>query len=306
MNDRIHVSLVSDSNYLDFVLITMTSMLINLSKERELTLHFLYPEGGITEEDLKRFESLQYFHPFEFHPISLDTKKFAEDYGRSRAILWRLELPNLLPELDRLIYLDCDMVLLDDISKLYDIDLEGHLLGGCIDRAGQKAYPEIAVSPAEYINSGMMLWDLKAIREAGLPEAWRKVYKEHPQWFHYPDQCLINYIAKGRIKKLPLRWNLINYVYRRLPFEGTYTIEETKEALSYPGIAHFTGHHKPWLFWKTTHHAFAKAFWHYADLAPISPWKKLKFRLKQLVTGRLKSPVDKVPWNKSILPKKWR
>ncbi len=305
-DNTVNVALISDANFLDFVMITMTSLLLNLPEQQKLTLHFLYPEGGISANDLKQFDKLQKFHPFTLNPISLDVEKFKKDYGKSKPCLWRLALPDLLPEVERLIYIDCDLVVLDDISKLYNQDLGDCPLGGIGERGGTSR-PEISFIPENYINGGVMLWDLTAMRKENIPEIWRKTYLEHPTWFAtLHDQDLVNYTSKGRIKLLPLNWNILRADFRRMPVKGMYTVEDVMDALRNPGIAHFAGGHKPWCFWSLPRHPFAKAFWHYALLSPISPWLKLKFRLKRIFTGHVPDAKRDVPWNQSILPKQWR
>ena len=299
--NAIHVAVVSDRKYFHFVLIAVTSIL-HYHRTGDLVVHLIHPD--LTEEDFARLCTLREKAPFEFVPHHLDTGKFARDFGVSRPILWRLAIPELVPEADRLIYLDCDLVLCDDIAKLWATDLQGNIMGAVGDRVGRRV--NIAgIDPLRYFNSGVMLWDLKRMRQENAMEQWQKVLKEHDCNLPYTDQTLLNLVHRDECLLLPQNWNLHNSIYRNPPLEGMYTVEETIDAIRNPAIVHFTGHHKPWLFFKFTHHPYAGRFWHFALQAPISRRLKAKLILKRLFMGRLHEPKCSRAWGEADLKTKW-
>jgi len=297
----IHVAFVSNRKYFHFVLIAVTSIL-HYHRTGNLVLHLIHPD--LNEKDFSRLRLLQENAPFDFIPHLLDPVKFTRDFGSSSPILWRLAIPELMPDVQRLIYLDCDLVLCDDIEKLWSIDLQGNIMGAIGDRVGRKLQI-LGIDPLKYFNSGVMLWNLQRMHEEKTMEKWQDTFRKHGCSLPMPDQTLLNLVHIDDCLLLPQNWNLHNSIYRNPPLEGMYSVEETIEAIRNPGIVHFTGHHKPWLLCKFTHHPYASRFWHFALQAPISWRLKAKILLKRLFTGRMHEPKVKLAWGKDDIKKSW-
>ena len=296
MNETIHVAFVSNRKYFPFVLIAVTSMLHYHKDGGKLVIHLIHPD--LSDNELSILRGMQQEHSFDFEAHLLDTSKFADDFGSSRPILWRLAIPELMPDVPRVIYLDCDLVFCDDVAKLWSFDLHGMSLAAVGDRVGRKLTTP-GLDPLKYFNSGVMIWNLDQMRERNAMAQWQKVFREHNCQLQFADQTLLNLVHRDDSLFLPQNWNLHNSIYRNLPLEGMYTVEETIDAIRNPGIVHFTGHHKPWIFWKFTHHPYASRFWHFALQAPIPLGLKVKFFLKRIFFGRLHEPKCKLPWNAS-------
>ena len=300
-DNRIHVVFVSDRNYFYFVLIAVTSLLY-YHRKGNLVIHLLHPD--LTEQELEKLRSLQKGAPFEVATHRIDLDDFRIGFGASSPILWRLAIPEYITDVDKIIYLDCDLVFCDDVEKLWSIDLQGHILGAVGDRVGQKVTTP-GIIPTKYFNSGVMVWDLKRMRQENAMEKWQQVFKSHNSKLPYPDQTLLNLVHCNDMLLLPQNWNLHNSIYRNPPVPGMYTVPETIASISNPCIVHFTGHHKPWIFWKFTHHVYANRFWFFALKAPVSKAFKLKIWLKRIFTGRLHEPRCRRPWDNSIVKKTW-
>ena len=306
---RIHLALGTDENYVDFALITLTSILA-FHSGKPIQLHLMYED--LSEATLDRFRKFADQQSFEFEPMPLSRTLFRGfptlPDGRISPLVYRLALPITLPQVNRLVYSDVDTIFLDDIAKLDSIDLHDKTLAAAPDRAGQRVprgpendLPEEAI----YFNDGLMVMDLEKMRKVDSFEKCRQLSLKHGR-ITMIDQTLLNMLFWNDYERLPQRWNIINSVYRNLPLPRTYTIEEATEAIRNPGVVHFTGHHKPWLLWKTTHHPYAERFWHFALKAPISPWKKLKYWIKaHSPHAFLKPPKKEVPWGVKDLKHTW-
>ncbi len=159
-----------------------------------------------------------------FYDISLDPEISVTELlksGYNEGILFRLYLPALLPELDRLIYLDADIIAHGDIAELWAADTGEYPIAGRWDPPlyGPKRVDEEARRKCqafwnetdwnEYINSGVLVLNLGKIR------------KEHDMvreavafWARcgmlFPDQDAVNYIFRGEIFHLPVRFNMTN------------------------------------------------------------------------------------------------
>lgn len=302
ISQTIHVAFVSDKNYLHFVHIAVTSLLDH-HKNGNLVIHLFTPPD-ICSHDLEQLIGLKNIASFDFQHHFLEPREISCDFKYDSPIMWRLAIPGILTDVDRLLYLDADLVFCDDVAKLWNIDLQGKIIGAVGDRAGHKiALPEI--NPTTYFNSGVMLWDLKRMREEQVYEKWKTTFAQHDHNLKFADQTLLNLVHKDDSLLIPQNWNLINSIYRNPPVPGMYTVEETIDALKNPGIAHFTGHHKPWILWKYTHHVYANRFWYYAIKAPIPKRMKCLIWFKRYLTGRLHEPKTARPWNKSIIRRNW-
>jgi lipopolysaccharide biosynthesis glycosyltransferase len=299
---NVHVAFVSDTKYLNFLTIAGYSLLENFNVIDNLTIHLIHPEhenmGDVILAPLKSLHEKRKFSLIT-HPVNVDS--FEKEWGSRHPVFFRLIISELCPDLDKIIYCDCDMIFIDDVAKLWMLDLDGKALGGCGDRVGLKVQASLNIPAEKYINGGLLVMDLKQWRAEKASTKMAELYKNSPSLFRYRDQDLVNYYFRqggDRIKLLPPQWNMINASYRRMPVKGMYTPDEIFEAVKHPCIAHFTGHHKPWLFFKFTHHAYAPWFWHYALKAPIPMRLKIKFWLKRLFTGRFHdSRHEARPWN---------
>ena len=133
----------------------------------------------------------------------------------SIAMFYRLFIPQLLSsDIEKVIYLDSDLVINLDISELYQIELADHPLGVVVevDNGGKPRYVSDVVRTGlvkeeDYFNSGVMLMNLKVLRnEEAKISAGIKFRSEHPE-FHLYDQEIFNYCFANSALKLPVRFN---------------------------------------------------------------------------------------------------
>jgi lipopolysaccharide biosynthesis glycosyltransferase len=104
---------------------------------------------------------------------------------------------------DKLLYLDCDVVVRKDIDELYDQDLEGHEVAGVLDYYGRWFFHN-KIGRLDYMNSGVLLLNMKMIRDTRLFARCRKMCAEKPMFM--PDQSALNGLSSHR-KILPRRFN---------------------------------------------------------------------------------------------------
>lgn len=168
----------------------------------------------------------------------------------------RLMLHRLLPDVDKILYTDIDVLFQDELTKLWEVDLEGCVLAAvkgmvnCSDKwewnSDRSYWHCLDDMRGNYINSGVLLLNLAEVRRRNLEEAWNKWAQEK---LYYQDQDILNLTCKGLIRYLPLRYNCFAYIGEedrvRLAREGIFTEEECREAAKRPAIIHYAGD-KPW------------------------------------------------------------
>lgn len=158
----------------------------------------------------------------------------------------RLLMPQVFSEsVDRVIYLDADVVVLGDLGPLWDTDLEGSPYGAVIDSDWKGNAERIGLSanlqgrksdPGEYFNAGVLIVDLARWRQDRISEKALEFLERHPRTL-LADQDALNATSNGMWKKLDSRWNCQHH-----PATG-YSKLRVEER---PSIIHFAGKWKPW------------------------------------------------------------
>lgn len=157
---------------------------------------------------------------------------------------YRLCLADLLPEIERIIYLDTDIVVQGDIAKLYDLEFaKDQFIAGVNDMDSEELKEKISTSA--YINSGVILFDLATIRRIKLNvvEESIKILQNFRERISLNiDQDLINIIFNDHIRLLDISWNAQSVGTPR-GFKLGYDDKSIEK-----NIIHFIASHKPWMF----------------------------------------------------------
>jgi lipopolysaccharide biosynthesis glycosyltransferase len=173
--------------------------------------------------------------------------------GYFTAAMWyRILLPELLGDVERVLYLDVDTLALDSIAPLWDIDLRDAALGAVTNvfedwSIGRPRELGLA-GPEVYFNSGVLLLNLADLRATGGMQRVREVAAQGGERLRWPDQDALNLALGERRVPLHPRWNAMNSV---LAFERAIEVfgaEAVAEARRAPAIRHFEGPgaNKPW------------------------------------------------------------
>jgi len=167
----------------------------------------------------------------------------------SEAASYRLLLPELLPEVDRIIYIDCDIVVRQDLSALYSmVNLSGKYLAAVyeapIENQAQR-WESLGCDPGQYFNSGFLVMNLERMRKESVSKSLIEVL--HREYLEFPDQDALNIVCKGRVLPLPPVFNSIRTFFLpqyREEFDNKYGPLQ-RIAIESFGNIHYTGG-KPW------------------------------------------------------------
>lgn len=188
------------------------------------------------------------------HYITVDESifdGFPESNRYPRQIYYRLAAPFLLPEkLDRILYLDVDLVVINPLNELYHMDFEGNYYVACshvkefMTKVNQI---RLGVEEVPYINTGVMVMNLAALRENLTMEQLRRTAQKKMHTFVLPDQDLLTVMHGERIKLVDtMRYNLSDKLlsyYNANPKNETLDIQWVRENAV---IIHYYGKNKPW------------------------------------------------------------
>lgn len=187
----------------------------------------------------------------------------------------RLALPGLLPEVDKILYMDADVLVRESLVLLWETPMEGKVLAavkGAVNlsdkwewNSGRSYWHLLSGAKGGYINAGVTLLNLAEVRRRGLPGRWNELAGER---FYYQDQDILNITCQGAMVYLPPKYNRLAYLeekdFDRFTAEGVYTQEEKREAIQSPAILHYAGD-KPWKRYDTN---LGSVWWDYVNEQP--------------------------------------
>ena len=189
---------------------------------------------------------------------------------------YRFLIQKLLPFYDKVLYLDSDIVINGDISKLYNTDLQGKLLGAIRDidflanlnvkhgkRMGYAKNVLKMKNPYDYFQAGVLVLNTKAMRERYTIKQWL-TYASNPA-FIYNDQDVLNAHCEGEVLYLPWEWNVVHDCGGRVGNLFVHPLESAKDAKT-EEIIHYAGFQKPWT---DPDCDFASIYWKYARETPF-------------------------------------
>ena len=171
--------------------------------------------------------------------------------GFTRKATWyRMFLTRLLPDAERALYLDLDLLVHDSLRPLWETDLGGQLIGAVTNvppgPERGRARPELAGDP--YFNAGVLLFDLDAMRREATDEQLRRYALANARRLPLRDQDTFNAVLHARRYPLHPRWNVMNSIQSWDYATDYFTADEITEARANPAIRHFEGpsFNKPW------------------------------------------------------------
>lgn len=250
-----------DDAYAPFLAVALNSAIKNSSEERFYRAFVLHQ--GLNSENAEKLKALETDNfRIEITPIKESFSAIDDREGNrlrydyfTLTIYFRLFIPTLFPQYDKGIYIDSDVVLLDDIAKLFDVEIGGNLIGACkdmsiVDIEPFMEYTETAVGVKrdEYVNSGVLLMNLKALREAEFDKHFLSLLESYHFDSVAPDQDYLNAICNGRIHYLEPKWDFMP--------------NESKPIMKSPSLVHYNLFSKPWCYDNIQH---GDKFWKYAD-----------------------------------------
>ncbi|MBN2161944.1 MAG: glycosyltransferase family 8 protein [Pontiellaceae bacterium] len=262
MDKTIKLCLAADANYMQHLVVTMSSVLIHADESD--SIHFLVlSDGSIDAELLRRTMFPRTCGIDVVNAAELVREHMDIQYNPRWAVAayYRLILPDLCPDDERIIYLDCDIVVRSSLAPLWMMDMDESIAGVAdtgFDHRGRLA--EAGVDLADpYINSGVTVWNLKKMRYNDYSSTLQQAVARCPVP-DFPDQDWINIMSDSDRKILPPYWNAMSHFFAEEE-DGyeLYSPAELEAARTNPGICHFTNV-KPWTMTYTAH-PFWPEYW---------------------------------------------
>lgn len=250
-----------DNSYAPFLAVALHSAIENASADRQYKAIILHQD--VSEENRRRISALAKSNfEIEFIPMQSGLESITDrmsnrlrcDYF-TLTIYFRLFIPAMFPEFDKAIYIDSDVVVSGDLAELYDMELDDNYIAACPDHSIEDVEPlvrytmdAVGMERGNYINSGVLLMNLKALREKSFEKHFLNLLNTYHLDCIAPDQDYLNALCNGKILYLPECWDAMP--------------NENKTPLSDAKIIHYNLFSKPWCYDGIQ---YSEVFWHYAE-----------------------------------------
>lgn len=250
-----------DDGYAAALGVTIQSLIANSDPDRQYQIIIL--NQGIKDEYVAKLKQLATANvSIDFESMAAKIReclgdknnKLRADYF-TLTIYYRLFIAEMFPNIKRALYIDADVIILDDIGKLYDTDLTGNMLGAALDPVigtdalmANYANRAVGVQATRYVNSGVLVMDLQQLRQRDFAEHFLNLLNTYHFNSIAPDQDYINAISANRLTILDSKWDV-----------ETGELDGTK-------LIHYNLYQKPWRY---AGMKGAEAFWKYAPATPF-------------------------------------
>jgi lipopolysaccharide biosynthesis glycosyltransferase len=298
MQSQIHIILAPDKNYAIHAGVAMLSVLNHAAQPTRFHFYYLQGENPLSGDQQRKSEQIvkQYGAQLSFVQVKGDwvkrLGKLGPDYITAAAY-YRLLIPSIFPQLERCIYLDCDLVALGDLTELWDMDISTAGIGAVedcfVEREGLQKYPEIE----HYFNSGVLYMNLDRWRKLQYSEKCLRLAADAEMRERFADQDVLNVALSKDVIYLHPRWNIQT---GQKPLFSSKRLREARQAwreiCQAPKIAHFTSSKKPWNMGMK--HNWSMEYWR---MLSVTPWKAELKNLPKLIwrakLNRLKALISR-------------
>lgn len=281
-----NIAINIDKKYVNIAACMLFSLTVN--NNDNICIYVLNTDLDVMDFEILNKNLQQYSNRVEIFDIKVNDDIFPSSISKltkrwSKAVFYRLLVCKLLPEsIDRLLYLDTDIIINSDIAELYNIDFDNNYIVACEDTNVNKNYQnDIRINlktTTIYFNSGVILFNLEEIRKKNIltPENISNVLNKYKNIL-FPDQDVLNILFENKTKLVDFR------VYNFLCSKSRYTEKELKKFSKKAKIFHYggDGFQRPWNYYYVGR--FGNVFWKYAKETSLKDSKEIEWKINKLI-----------------------
>lgn len=255
---KIDICFASNDNYSPYMGTAIASILYNSKEDENITFHII--SENINEDNKNKLISLKKIKDFNiiFYEPKKEIYRYITKYNmKAYSTFFRLSIPSLMPNIDKILYLDCDMIVNKSLRELFEIDMQNNyafVVEDIMDKLNEvKAGIEFDKND-RYFNAGFLMINNKLWIENNLEQEFYDFLDK--TFLAFKDQDVLNYCLKNRVKFLDKKWNFLDY---KFCYRGN------KPDINEINIIHSIG--KPWKK-ECNISFFQDEFWKYYQLTP--------------------------------------
>lgn len=297
-----------DNNLILPACVCLSSLMMNAKEDTYYDIYILHAGNvDLKKDDLNKTPQHYKNCKISYITVGSEFDDAFEIRHVTKATYYRLLIPNLIPNYEKVIYADVDIIFRMDLSEVYNQDYSDYYVAATLDMGlsqDQKHLDSIGVERWKYLQAGFAVLNLKKMREDNMVSVFKELAKNN---YKYQDQDILNISCKGKIKYLPPCYNVndcaLIYIYWHPEVLPSMFSEKDYEYARKCGTIHYSGY-KPW---KRYSIAF-DIWWEYYRKSPfydekfyfkfffdktmlldsLTLWKRVKILIRYFIYGRYK------------------
>lgn len=263
-----------DFQYLEQLCASIASVLVNSSQNE--FFNFFILDGGLSSLDKFKIEMLKNIKNFNIEYIEMNNNDFKncpmlkdkgdnyKNYHVTLPTYYRFLLPDILPNIDNILYLDCDVIIRGSLKNLFEENIDNTAIAMVLDAETKKEAERIGID--NYFNAGVMLINLDYWRKNNVKSRLFDYAEKNSDKILWQDQDIVNAVLSYEIKKIPEIWNYQYFQYEK------NDVQSASQAV----IIHLAGRFKPWLM--PFESEIYDEYYYYLNFTPFKN-KILQYRL---------------------------
>lgn len=280
MQETMNICFTANDKYAPFMSATIVSILKNSKDDESFSFHVI--TNDISDENKMMIERLKEIKTFKIKYYTPNIDKYNKwfekiNYQRHYApsIFFRLDIPNLIINIDKVLYLDCDIIVNSSLSELFNMDISEYFAIAVEDTGDlnflKKYKTKIGLEDKyKYFNAGVLLLNNKLYIEKNINLECENYFNKYCNIIECADQDILNYLFRDKIKFIDNKWN-----------------DFSSKNIDKSAIIHYVGKIKPWDKNCPSNEA-AELFWNYFYYTPYyqrNPMKYIQIIIDQKIKG---------------------
>lgn len=262
-----------NDKYVPYLSVAIASLAYTANPERDYVVYIFYNQ--LSPQNIATLKSQAtpnvWIEPVN---VSAEVREIIEkahiSAHASHETYFRILIPQMLPQYDKCLYLDCDLVINQDISQLYDFDISDYFLGAIEENWEAPGFQEqkrqFTPYVVNYFNGGVLLINNSKFNKYNMFDAFMQhIYSgvKYPTW----DQDILNILCSGKTRLLPMTWNCMwhLFVQQGFKYSSRKVFQEFADCAINPALVHYNAPEKPW---QMDDGHFASMFWRHAVRSP--------------------------------------
>lgn len=304
------IAFAFDNNLILPACVCISSLMMNAKEDTFYDIFILHSSNIVLRKDeLNKLPQYYKNCRIQYRQVDNTFDSAFEIRGITAATYYRLLIPELIPEYDKIIYADVDIIFRMDLSSLYNSDLGNNYIAATLELGmnltedGKRYINSMEeLTLGKYIQAGFIILNSKVLKD-------ENIVSEFKNWSNkklkFQDQDILNIVCKGRIYYLSLEYNMTDYSYlfaiRKPELIKNLFSNNTIDFAVNHGNIHFNGH-KPWkkysvnfdIWWEyyrksplfNQNFYFEFFYKRLNELDQLSLWKRIKILIRYFVYGK--------------------
>lgn len=305
--NKIPIVFAFDNNIIQAACVCISSLMMNAKDDTFYDIFILHSKNvELKKSELNKISDYYNNCKIQYRVVGDEFDNAFEIRHVTKATYYRLLIPNIITEYDKVVYSDVDIIFRMDLAEVYNQDITNNYIAATLDLGlnNEKKYLDSVegLEIGKYIQAGFAIYNLKEMRDDNMVEKFKCLAKNN---YTYQDQDVINIACKGKIKYLPPCYNvndctLIQMYWHKDNLPEFYSETDCKFARN-NGNIHYSGY-KPWkrycigfdIWWEYYRNSpiydeqfYFKFFYDKTLLLDsLTLWKRIKILVRYFVYGR--------------------